>query len=119
MGSELSTKTKPGLSYNRHIAGFAAGTKEIEEILLLRNGQPLHVFKPKAPHFEFIYDDTEPLSKILLTSPGEKPPFVYYYIRVLQKDGHIAWGSPIWIDYVPGQEVVSPATAPGSKKAKK
>jgi hypothetical protein len=98
MGSELNTKTKPGLSFNRHITGFVAGTTPIKEILFIRNGKPFHTIHPKQVHHEFVIDDTEPLSKILLFAQGEKPPFVYYYIRVIQEDGHIAWGSPIWID---------------------
>ncbi|MGZ3733050.1 MAG: DUF3604 domain-containing protein, partial [Parachlamydiaceae bacterium] len=32
----------------------------------------------------------------------KKPPFVYYYLRVTQVDGHMAWSSPIWVDYIPG-----------------
>ena len=22
----------------------------------------------------------------------------YYYLRVIQRDGHMAWSSPIWVD---------------------
>jgi Protein of unknown function (DUF3604) len=119
IGSELNTRTKPGLLYNRHIAGFVAGTAEIEEVSLIRNGQILHTFHPKTAHFEFVYDDTELLSKILLSSPDDKPSFAYYYIRVLQKDGHIAWGSPIWIDNPSLQEMPDQAIVPNTKKVKK
>ena len=119
MGGELNTKAKPGLLYNRHISGFAAGTAEISEITIFRNGHPLHTFHPKTPHFDFVYDDAEPLTKALLTSPGEKPPFAYYYIRVIQKDGHIAWGSPIWIDHLQTTDVAVPNVAPAAKKSAK
>ena len=98
MGSELNTKAKPGLNFNRHITGFVAGTTPIKEILFIRNGKPFHTVHPKQAHYEFAIDDTEPLSKIVLPAQGEKPPFVYYYIRIVQEDGHIAWGSPVWID---------------------
>ena len=27
----------------------------------------------------------------------------YYYVRVLQRDGQIAWSSPIWVNYKPRQ----------------
>lgn len=118
MGSELNTKAKPGLVYNRHISGFSAGTTTICEITIFRNGQPLQIFHPDASHFEFAFDDAESLTKILLSSPDDRPAFVYYYIRVVQEDGHIAWGSPIWIDYVINNE--SPVVAPsGVKKPKK
>lgn len=98
MGSELNTKSKPGLNFNRHITGFVAGTAPIKEILFIRNGKPFHTIHPKQEHYEFAFDDTEPLSKLLLSSPGDKPRFAYYYMRVMQEDGHMAWGSPIWID---------------------
>ena len=27
--------------------------------------------------------------------------FAFYYLRVTQADGHMAWSSPIWVDCVP------------------
>lgn len=99
MGSELNTKAKPGLGFNRHISGFVAGTSAIKEITFIRNGKPFHTIHPKEAHYEFAVDDTELLSKILLPSNHpEKPSFAYYYMRVIQEDGHMAWSSPIWID---------------------
>ncbi len=115
MGSELNTKAKPGLSFNRHITGFVAGTAPIKEITFIRNGKPYHTIEPKDAHYEFAIDDTEPLSKILLPSQDkEKPPFIYYYMRVIQEDGHIAWSSPIWIDQM---EVAPPNNVKKVKKA--
>lgn len=99
MGSELNTKAKPGLEYNRHITGYAVGLDHIREVLIIRNGKPFHIFNPKNEVFEFAFDDEEPLKNVVLKPKGEEsPPFVYYYMRVEQKDGHIAWTSPIWID---------------------
>jgi hypothetical protein len=116
MGSELNTKAKPGLNFNRHISGFVAGTTSIKEILFIRNGKAFHTVHPKQAHYEFAFDDMEPLSKILLPAQGEKPPFVYYYIRVVQEDGHIAWGSPIWIDQT--ETIVSSNGKKGKKSGK-
>ncbi len=99
MGSELSTKTKPGLAYNRHIVGYVAGTGIIQEIAFIRNGKPFHFFYPEQALFEFAFDDSESLDKIALSSSDERPYFAYYYMRVTQKDGHVAWSSPIWIDH--------------------
>jgi hypothetical protein len=114
MGSELNTKAKPGLSFNRHITGFVAGTTAIKEIAFIRNGKPFHTIHPKEAHYEFAIDDTDPISKIIIQSPGgEKPPFVYYYMRVIQEDGHMAWSSPIWVD----QTDALPST--NGKKTKK
>ncbi|MGE5195880.1 MAG: DUF3604 domain-containing protein [Anaerolineae bacterium] len=99
MGSELNTKQKPGLAFNRHITGYVAGTAPLKEIALIRNGSIFHTFEPKSSSFDIMFDDSEPLSNVVLTSPDERPVFAYYYLRVLQEDGHIAWSSPIWIDY--------------------
>lgn len=104
MGSELNTKIKPGLHFNRHIHGFVAGTTELAEIDIFRNGEILKSFKNQGDYFEFALDDSELLEKITLSGPEAHPHFVYYYLRVIQKDGHMAWGSPIWIDMFPSEE---------------
>jgi hypothetical protein len=99
MGSELDTKARPGLEYNRHITGYAIGTAPIREAVLVRNGKvfqtiPVH----KEGTIEFAIDDSELLGSIALEPRSDRPPFVYYYLRVVQSDGHIAWSSPIWVD---------------------
>jgi hypothetical protein len=116
MGSELSTKGKPGLVFNRHISGYVAGTAPIKQIEIIRNGTIIHVIHPKEPYLEFTYDDTEHLGKAVLSSPDERPPFAYYYLRVVQADDHIAWSSPIWIDYP--DMAAPPSTPKKSKKSK-
>jgi hypothetical protein len=114
MGSEINTKAKPGLSYNRHITGYIAGTDVIKEVTIIRNGTVFQKIQPKTAHYEFAIDDSEALSKIAFRAVGEKPAFAYYYIRVEQEDGHIAWASPIWIDITD-----APVPAPQPKKTKK
>jgi hypothetical protein len=109
MGSELSTKLKPGLEFNRHITGFVCGSSILKEVTLIRNGKEFKTFHPKESNFEFTFDDSENLSTLVLDSPDDRPQFVYYYMRIVQEDGNIAWASPIWIDYFPNS----------SKKAKK
>lgn len=98
MGTELTTKTKPGLAFNRHITGFISGTAPIKEVAILRNGEIIHTLEPNELNTEFEYDDLGQLSGVALNSPDERPPFVFYYLRVVQEDGHIAWSSPIWVD---------------------
>ena len=44
---------------------------------------------PNTPEVEFNYADTAPPS-------GE----AYYYVRVMQADGEMAWGSPAFVRYV-------------------
>ncbi|MBS0648292.1 MAG: DUF3604 domain-containing protein [Verrucomicrobia bacterium] len=99
MGGELNTKAKPGLVLNRHIIGYVAGTGPLKEVVLLRNGTPIKTFAVKDFSLDFAFDDSEHLSKAVLTADEGKPPFVFYYLRVTQQDGHMAWSSPIWVDY--------------------
>ena len=113
MGSELDTIKRPGLALNRYIEGYVVGTDKIYSVEILRNGKVLKSFNPKADHLDFSFDDMDPLLKIAFKPKDEKPPFIYYYLRAIQDDGHIAWSSPIWIDYVEKE------AAPIKKKGKK
>lgn len=101
MGSELSSATKPGLLINRHLSGYVAGTTDLKTVELIRNDKVIHSFDVDNYWLDFTYDDMTPLEKIAITNPDKKPPFAYYYIRVIQKDGHMAWSSPIWVDLLP------------------
>lgn len=104
MGSELSTKLKPGLLYNRHISCFIAGTDEIQEVVVIRNGEILKTYHPNSNVFQETLDDADPIEPLLLKGREENPPFLFYYVRVTQKDGHIAWASPIFIDFYPEEK---------------
>lgn len=102
MGKELSTTEKPGLMINRHLTGYVAGTSDIVKVEIIRNGKVIHTYEPDTGYsFDFAFDDPSPLDKVVIPSKDKRPPFVFYYIRVTQEDGHMAWSSPIWIDYVP------------------
>lgn len=115
MGSELETKSRPGLEYNRHITGYCIGTAPIVEAVIIRNGK---VFKKLDVNqdgiIEFEVDDMQPLSEIILEGKENQPPFAYYYLRATQEDGHIAWSSPIWVDLASKSAPTS-----GTKKVKK
>lgn len=101
MGGETSTAVKHGLRINRHLAGYAAGTDKLKAIDIIRNGKVIKTFKPEGYSLVFTYDDMTPIEKIVIDAKDKKPPFVYYYLRVTQEDGHMAWSSPIWVDFVP------------------
>lgn len=101
MGKETSTAEKPGLAINRHLSGYVAGTHKLKTIEIVRNGKTIVTFEPEDYHYKFEYDDMTPLEKVATNAKDKKPPFVYYYIRVTQEDGHMAWSSPIWVDYIP------------------
>ncbi|MDP1879649.1 MAG: DUF3604 domain-containing protein [Parachlamydiaceae bacterium] len=101
MGKEISTAEKPGLVMNRHLSGYVAGTTKLKTVEIIRNGKVIHSYQPNNYSLEFAYDDLTPLEKVTISTKDKKPPFAYYYLRVIQEDGHIAWSSPIWVDYIP------------------
>ncbi len=101
MGSETSTAVKQGLMVNRHLSGYVAGTTALSHVEIIRNGKVIKTFESNDYSINFTFDDMTPLDKVVIDAKDKKPPFVYYYIRVTQKDGHMAWSSPIWVDYIP------------------
>ena len=120
MGKEVSTADKPGLMINRHLSGFVAGTTTLSAVEIIRNGKVLKSFDCTGYTLDFTFDDLSPIEKVAIDNKDKKPPFVYYYLRVTQEDGHMAWSSPIWVDViqpVPGAKVtakrpVKPTPAP-------
>lgn len=98
MGSEIDSANKPGLAVNRHLTCYVAGTSKIKSVELIRNGKMLHEFPITGQFMDVTYDDMEPLSECCIQLTDKKP-FVFYYLRVTQEDGHMAWSSPIWVDF--------------------
>ncbi len=102
MGSEISTEAKPGLHVNRHLAGYVAGTAPLKSVELIRNGEVLQTFHTDTNALDFTYDDLEDLLKACIKAPSDTNKlFAFYYLRATQTDGHMAWSSPIWVDYTP------------------
>lgn len=98
MGSEIDAGQKPGIAVNRHLTGYVAGTTELTKVELIRNGKVLKSFPVDSQFIDFTYDDMDPLGECIIQG-SDKKPFVFYYLRVNQADGHMAWSSPIWVDY--------------------
>ena len=101
MGKEVSTADKPGLMVNRHLSGYVAGTTKLKKIEIIRNGKVIKTFEPDHYSLDFTFDDMTPLEQVVVSAKDKKPPFAFYYLRVTQEDGHMAWSSPIWVDYIP------------------
>jgi len=69
------------------ITASAIGTQPISKLELLRNDEIIHTHQGSS-HFEtFSMRDTDLL-----------PAKTYYYLRVHQSDGEMAWSSPIWVE---------------------
>lgn len=117
MGSEIHTGEKQGLLVNRHISGFVAGTSNLQKVEIVRNGEVIKTFECNDYTLDFEFDDMVPLSSATIKLKDNKPPFVFYYLRVVQEDGHMAWSSPIWIDLVPPQPLTKLAAKRPAKPA--
>ncbi len=114
-----SNAVKPGLQYIRHLVGHAAGTTKLSSIEIIRNGKVIHTITPKDYSMEFTFDDTIPHDKVAIDAKDKNPPFVFYYLRVTQEDGHMAWTSPIWIDFIKDvpKKLIPKSAAQASRKA--
>ncbi len=64
----------------------AVGTSAIARVEVIRNGKIVYTANPDRKEISLSFTDVDPPA-------GE----LYYYVRVLQVDREIAWGSPIWI----------------------
>lgn len=83
MGDEVRT-AKPSLDV------IVLGTNPLDRVDVLRDGEVVHTHRPQKESEEakFHWDDPAP-------KKGDKAS--YYYVRVVQKDGQMAWASPIWV----------------------
>jgi hypothetical protein len=71
------------------------GTAPIRQVDVIRDNVVVHSVQPGTDEVEFTYvDDATPAGPV---APAER----YYYVRVVQEDGAMAWGSPAWVTYQP------------------
>ena len=66
------------------------GTVPIKLVEIIRGTQILYANEPGSQDVSFEYTDNN-------LKPG--PEASYYYVRVQQEDGNIAWSSPMWVNY--------------------
>jgi hypothetical protein len=63
-----------------------AGTGPLKKVVVVRDNEYVYSQEPQGESFDLRYRDNS-------MPAGEH----YYYVRVEQKDGNVAWSSPIWI----------------------
>ncbi len=86
MGSEVEwSKSKGPVS----ILFRAVCCEKIDRIEIVRNGVPLFVQRGEELGGVF--------AVLLVEDPEPLPGTSWYYARVVQKDGNMAWSSPIWL----------------------
>jgi hypothetical protein len=85
MGDEFKINEAPVL--NVHVVG----TGPLAGIDVLRDSEVVETLRPadaNGSEYKGKWEDSKPQAGVH-----------YYYIRVRQKDGQLAWGSPMWIEY--------------------
>ena len=65
----------------------AIGTDRIKQFVIVKNQQIVYTSHPNREEFALDYRDRN-------FEAGSN----YYYIRVVQNDGQVAWSSPIWVE---------------------
>lgn len=83
MGSEINQLNVP----NVNVGVEVYGTADVRKAELIENGSIRKILKGNSPEFK---------RDIEMSLPEERP--LYYYVRISQVDGELAWSSPIWID---------------------
>ncbi|HVA51618.1 MAG TPA: hypothetical protein VNH11_35080 [Pirellulales bacterium] len=85
MGDEFETSERPTLAIEAH------GTAPIARLHIIRDNKYLDTLEPGQRDVERTFTDMD-------AQPGKTS---YYYVRVEQDDGNLAWASPMWITYKP------------------
>jgi hypothetical protein len=70
------------------------GTEAIDRVEVLRNGEVVHTGYRRRK-------DSENVCQVDWTDRPEPSASDFYYVRVIQEDGEMAWSSPVWIENRP------------------
>jgi len=81
MGDIIHSRTAPRLSVR------VGGTGSIKRIDIVKNGRFVYNARPNASRATLEYVDRD-----------FRAEEAWYYVRVLQEDGQLAWSSPIWVE---------------------
>src|SRR5262249_34322108 len=69
------------------LTAYVRGTAPLASVTLIKNNKAVYSKPGDGPEMNFSYTDAEP-------AIGR----AFYYLRVEQKNGQLAWSSPIWLD---------------------
>jgi hypothetical protein len=81
MGESFSTNSRPKIVLR------ATGTAPIAKIDLVKSNKFIYSVTPGKESAEFTFEDKE----------LKKGDSCYYYVRLEQADGQMAWSSPVWV----------------------
>ncbi len=81
-GDDIRAQSLPELSAK------IIGTGPLKKVVVVRDNDYIYSNEPQGETFDLRYRENS-------LTPGQH----YYYVRVEQKDGNVAWSSPIWVKY--------------------
>ena len=84
MGSEIQLTA----STERKLKIRADACSLVQQIVIIKNAKEVYAAGPKQESVSFEWID----------SKGRERESDYYYVRLIQDDGEMAWSSPIWVD---------------------
>lgn len=94
MGEQIKVSQKQletGLAV--HLDVHVKAENRIEGIYIWRNGKIAKYINGYAEEMEHKYTEILKAEDCLA---ADENLFTYYYVRVNQADGHMAWSSPVW-----------------------
>lgn len=93
----------PDFRDRRTVAVEVNGTAPLDHVEIVRNNRDVHTVEGRGWRDLTIgWVDTTPFAEVAITgAPFSPEPFVFYYVRVTQADGQMAWASPVWFAAVP------------------
>ncbi len=96
MGSDLSAEDAAPFADGRALTIRAVAHGEIARIEIVRNNETVESVEVGREQEALTYNDGTPLSEVPAVSEAA-PGVVFYYVRVIEADGNMAWSSPIWL----------------------
>jgi hypothetical protein len=85
MGDIFESKERPTLTIE------ATGTAPIARLHVVRDNKYVYSIEPKERQLHRTWTDMD----------AQAGKTSYYYVRIEQEDGNLAWASPMWITYKP------------------
>ena len=85
MGDAFETSERPKLTVE------VRGTAPVAKLNIIRDNKYVYIAEPNEREVKLTFTDMD----------AQAGKTSYYYVRVDQDDGNLAWGSPMWITYRP------------------
>ena len=100
-GDAQNNEFQGGLGKDSYTGGSGRDTYDFNVV----TGSPVGANRDVIKDFVYAYATESKDSTVRFdwTDPDPRPGLSWYYVRVLQTDGQIAWGSPIWVQYPAGK----------------